>query len=138
MGKKHPRDVGTVMNETIQAFIESINAHDVESLAKLMSDDHVFIDAYGNEMQGKETMTAGWRGYFEWFPDYYIELSEIFQNGESFALFGFAGGSFNGNDDAEWRIPAAWKAIVKDGCIALWQVFADTKIPFEMIERSNP
>ena len=123
------------MNETIQAFIESINAHDVESLAKLMSDDHVFIDAYGNEMQGRETMVAGWHGYFEWFPDYYIEVSEVFQNGESFAMFGFAGGSFKGNDHAEWRLPAAWKVIVKDGRIDLWQVFADTKIPFEMMER---
>jgi len=57
------------MNETIQAFIDSINAHDLESLAKLTTDDHVFIDSYGNEMQGRETMTAGWRGYFELFPD---------------------------------------------------------------------
>ena len=125
------------MNETIQAFVESINAHDVESLAKLMSDDHVFIDAYGNEVQGKETMAAGWRGYFEWFPDYYIEISEVFQNGESFAIFGFAGGSFRGDDDAEWRLPAAWKVIVKDGRVDLWQVFADTKIPFESIELGN-
>ena len=137
MGKKHAGGVRTVMNETIQAFVDSINAHDVEALAKLMSDDHVFIDAHGNEMRGKEPMTAGWRGYFEWFPDYYIEMSEVFQNGESFAIFGFAGGSFKGNDDAEWRIPAAWKAIVEDGRIALWQVFADTKIPFEMMERRN-
>jgi hypothetical protein len=52
-------------------------------------------------------------------------------------MFGFAGGSFKGNPDAKWRLPAAWKAIVKDGRIALWQVFADTKIPFEVIERGN-
>lgn len=123
------------MNETIQAFIDAINAHEVESLAKLMSDDHLFIDPHGNEMHGKETMTAGWRGYFEWFPDYYIEVSDVFQNGEAFAMFGFAGGSFRGNEDAEWRLPAAWKALVKEGRITLWQVFADTKIPFEMMER---
>lgn len=123
------------MNETIQAFIDAINAHDVESLAKLMSDEHVFIDPHGNEMRGRETMTVGWRGYFEWFPDYYIEVSDIFENREAFAMFGFAGGSFKGNEDAEWRLPAAWRAIVKDGRIALWQVFADTKIPFEMMER---
>lgn len=121
------------MNETIQSFVDAINAHDLDSLAKLMSDDHIFIDAYGNEIQGKETMTAGWRSYFEWFPDYYIEICEIFENRQSFAILGFAGGSFKGNDDAEWRIPAAWKATVKDGRVDLWQVFADTKIPFEMM-----
>jgi len=126
------------MNKTVQAFIDSINAHDVESLGKLMSDDHVFVDAHGNEMRGKETMTAGWRGYFEWFPNYYIEVSDIFENGEAFAMFGFAGGSFKANPDASWRLPAAWKAMVKDGRVTLWQVYADTKIPFEIIERGNP
>lgn len=123
------------MNKTVEAFIDSINAHDVSSLAKLMSDDHVFIDAYGNEERGKETMTAGWRGYFELFPDYYIEVFDVFENSEAFALFGFAGGSFKGDPDAEWRLPAAWKAMVKGGCVTLWQVFADTKIPFEMMGR---
>src|SRR5437870_1564336 len=92
--------------ETILAFIDRINAHDVEGLAELMSDDHTFIDAHGNQVSGKEKMTAGWRGYFEWFPDYYIEVNEVFEgrdapgrdeasgvvegreNGETFALFG--------------------------------------------------
>ena len=134
---KHARGVRTfdLMNETIQAFVDAINAHDVASLGKLMSDDHVFIDAHGNEMHGKETMTAGWRGYFEWFPDYYIEITDEFENGDLFAMCGFAGGSFQGKPDAEWRLPAAWKTIVKDSRVALWQVFADTKIPFELIER---
>jgi ketosteroid isomerase-like protein len=126
------------MNDTLQAFIDSINARDVASIAKLMSDDHVFIDAHGNEMRGKEMMTAGWRGYFEWFPDYFIEVSDIFEDDEIFAMFGFAGGSFKGNPDAKWRLPAAWKAIVKNGRVALWQVYADTKIPFELMERNSP
>ena len=123
------------MNEAIQAFIDSINAHDVESLAKLMSDDHVFIDPHGNEMRGRETMTSGWRGYFEWFPDYYIEVTEVFEDDDRLALFGFAGGSFKGKSSESWRLPAAWKASVRDGRITLWQVFADTKIPFEAMGR---
>lgn len=117
--------------ETIQAFIDHINAHDVEGLAELMSDDHRFIDAHGNEVVGKEKMTAGWRGYFAWFPVYTIEVNQIFEQGNTFAMFGFAAGSFKGKAEASWRLPAAWKAIVKDGHIALWQVFADTQIPFE-------
>ncbi len=120
--------------ETILAFIDQINAHNVAGLAALMSDDHIFIDAHGNEVHGKEKMAAGWRGYFEWFPDYYIEVIDVFENGGAFAMFGFAGGSYKGKLDASWRLPAAWKAIVKDTHITLWQVFADTKIPFEIIE----
>ena len=123
--------------ETILAFIRQINAHNVDGLAQLMSNNHTFIDAHGNEVRGKEKMIAGWRGYFEWFPVYAIEVNEIFENGDTFAMFGFAGGSFKGKSESSWRLPAAWKAIVKDSRIALWQVFADTKIPFEIIERNS-
>jgi hypothetical protein len=35
-------------------------------------------------------MTAGWRGYFQWFPDYYIEINDVLEDGEKVALFGFA------------------------------------------------
>ena len=123
--------------QTIFAFIDRINSHDVDGLGELMSDDHTFIDAHGNQVSGKEKMTAGWRGYFEWFPDYRIEVTDIFENDNAFALFGFAGASFKNNQTESWRLPAAWKAIVKDSRVTLWQVFADTKIPFEIIERNS-
>jgi len=125
------------MNETILAFIERINSHDAEGLGALMSDGHTLVDAHGNEVSGKEKMISGWRGYFDWFPDYYIEVTEIFEDGDKLALFGFAGGSFQGKPTESWRLPAAWKAKVKDGRVTVWQVFADTKIPFEIIERNS-
>ena len=123
--------------EIILAFIDRINAHDVDGLALLMTDDHRFTDAHGNEVVGRDKMVAGWRGYFGIFPDYSLEIEEIFEEGERFALFGFAGGSFHGRPDASWRLPAALRAIVKDKRLASWQVFADTRIPFEIIERSS-
>ena len=123
--------------ETILAFIDCINSQDVEGLGALMSDDHTFIDAHGNQVSGREKMIAGWHGYFEWFPDYSIEVTEVFEDGDKLALFGFAGGSFRNREGEKWRLPAAWKALVKDGRVTLWQVFADTKIPFEIIERNS-
>ena len=125
------------MKETVLAFIARINAHDVEGLGALMSDGHTFIDAHGNQVSGKEKMIAGWRGYFEWFPDYYIEVTEVFEDEDKIALVGFAGGTFKNKEGESWRLPAAWKAEVKDGRVTLWQVFADTKIPFEIIERNS-
>jgi ketosteroid isomerase-like protein len=128
--------------QTILAFIDRINAHDVDGLDELMSDDHTFIDALGNEVVGREKMTVGWRAYFEWFPDYYIAVNDVFEGdvsdrGQTFALFGFAGASFKGKQSECWRLPAAWQASAKDGRVALWQVFVDTKIPFEIIERNS-
>ena len=124
--------------ETILAFVDAINAHDPDGLARLMSDDHTFIDAHGSEVSGCEQMLAGWRGYFEWFPDYSIEVTDVFEGEELFGLFGYAGGSFKGNSEQSWRLPAAWKAVVQKDRITLWQVFADTKIPFEIIQRNTP
>ena len=128
--------------ELVLSFVKRINDHNVNGLAELMSDDHTFVDAHGNQVVGKEKMNAGWRGYFEWFPDYSIEVSDVFEGdlseaGQTFAMLGFAGGSFQGKADASWRLPAAWKTIVKNGRVTLWQVFADTKIPFEIIARNS-
>ena len=119
--------------ETILAFVDAINAHDVDHLGELMTDDHMFVDPYGNGVVGREQMLAGWRGYFAWFPDYQIEVNEIFANEDEFGMFGFAGGSFKGDEDRKWHLPAAWKAVVRAGRIALWQVIADTKIPYEIM-----
>ena len=123
--------------EIVLAFIDRINAHDVEGLAELMSDDHTFIDAHGNQVSGREKMIVGWRAYFDWFPDYFIEITDAFEDPEKLALFGFAGGSFQGKQTESWRLPAAWKAIAKAGRVTRWQVFADTGIPFEIIERNT-
>ena len=102
-----------------------------------MSDDHAFIDAHGNQIIGRDKMISGWRAYFAWFPDYSIEVTDVFEEGDQLALFGFAGGTFKNTAGESWRLPAAWKASVKDGRVTLWQVFADTKIPFEIIERNS-
>ena len=96
--------------ETILAFIDRINAHDLEGLGALMSDDHTFMDAHGNQVSGREKMIAGWHGYLEWFPDYSIEVTEVFEDDDKLALFGFAGGSFKNKEGETWRLPAAWKA----------------------------
>src|SRR5437764_13729666 len=122
--------------ETVLAFIRSINARDAHGLGELMSDDHRFIDALGNEIVGKERMISGCRGYFEWFPDYWIEVNEVFaaeasEGEQTFAMFGFPGGSFKASSDASWRIRAAWKAIVTPGRNAVSRAFADTNSRFQ-------
>ena len=73
--------------ETVLSFIERINAHDFEGLGALMSDDHTFIDAHGNQVSGREKMIVGWRGYFAWFPDYYIEVTDVFEEDERLAVW---------------------------------------------------
>jgi len=69
--------------EIVLASIDRINPHDVEGLGALMSDDHIFIDAPGNQVSGREKMIVGWRAYFDWFPDYFIEITDAFEDPEN-------------------------------------------------------
>lgn len=126
--------------QIIYDFVNAINEHNVDKICLLMTEDHKFIDSQGNVAQGKEQMKKGWIGYFQLFPDYKIEITEIFLNGNTIAAFGFASGTFQGLSDKKenyWHLPASWKAITKDGKIQLWQVYADSKIPFDIINENK-
>jgi ketosteroid isomerase-like protein len=126
--------------QIIRDFAEAINEHNVDNICSLMTEDHAFIDSQGNEVVGKEKMRAGWIGYFQLFPDYRIEITNVFHTGEFIAAFGFAEGTYKGLiDDQEnhWRLPAAWRAVVRNERIQLWQVYADSKIPFDIITKNK-
>ena len=98
-------------------------------------------DYYGNVVSGKDKMRSGWIEYFHWFPDYNIEITDLFIENNTIAAFGFAGGSFQGSKynylENYFRIPAAWKVTVENDKIKLWQVYADTKKQLDIIERNK-
>ena len=113
------------------AFVDRINRHDVAGLAALMTEDHRFVDGLGQEVRGREQMEKGWLGYFAWFPDYFIKVDDTLSHGNVVALFGTAQGTYavKGNllAEAHWEIPAAWKALVRDGRVSEWRVYADNE-----------
>jgi ketosteroid isomerase-like protein len=120
-------------------FINKINEHDVGGLAALMSEDHVFVDAWGAEVRGKHLMRNAWKEYFEWFPDYKLDVEEIFEKSGRFAVVGFASGTYRGIKSKEnlWMLPAAWRAVVEEGRVKEWQVFCDTRKVFDVMERNK-
>ncbi len=112
-------------------FVERINRHDVDALCALLAGDHRFVDGLGNEVSGREKLREGWRAYFAWFPDYTIVVEHSFEQGDTVALFGRARGTYaaEGKPDPvrRWEIPAAWLAVVRDGLVAEWRVYADNE-----------
>jgi ketosteroid isomerase-like protein len=112
-------------------FANEINRHDVDGLLGLVSDDHLFVDSLGQEIHGREKLRSAWRGYFDQFPDYHIDVKETFQTGRVVALVGTASGTMlvNGQARAEnrWRVPAAWRAVIDQGRVVHWQVYADNE-----------
>lgn len=131
------------MSNPIQVVLEFeklINARSTEGICALMTADGEFIDSLGNRIQGTEKLRAAWAGYFKMVPDYSISHSEIFADGNIVAVFGLAQGTFSKDGQLAkenfWRTPAAWRAAVKDGKIAVWQVYADNE-PIRAIMRKS-
>jgi ketosteroid isomerase-like protein len=128
--------------ETILQFMERINERDVNKLAELMTEDHVFVDSLGNSVRGREKMRAGWQGYFAFCPDYWVSHEEILANGNTVAVFGSAGGTIAANGklppENKWRTSAAWLAVVEKGLVKEWRVYADNKPVYDIMARSKP
>jgi ketosteroid isomerase-like protein len=127
--------------ETVLRFVKCINAHDVDGLCALMSDDHLFVDSVNAQFQGREVMRQGWIGYFGLMPDYTISITNSMVDGDVVALFGMTEGTYAVKGELRpenhWQGPAAWKAIVKDGMLTHWQVYADNE-PVRKIMDANP
>jgi hypothetical protein len=87
-----------------QAFIVAINAHDTASVLAQTTADHRFIDSHG------DVVTA--------VPDYRIDITRWIPDEQTVLAYGTASG--NG-----WTTPAAFRAVIRNGKIAEWQVYAD-------------
>jgi hypothetical protein len=69
--------------------------------------------------------------YFRMVPDYTIEIKETFCDGPVVVMLGVVGGTYaaDGQLSAEnrWQTPAALRALVEEGKVAEWRVYADNE-----------
>ena len=128
--------------ETVLECIERINQRDAARLAALMTEDHVFRDALGHAVRGRENMHAGWLGYYKMCPDYWVSHETVFANGPQVAVFGEAGGTIARDGKLgpknQWRIPAAWLAVVENDLVKEWRVYADNKPVYDILAKDKP
>ena len=133
--------VGQSPLDVVLGFLDHINRHDADKLAECMSEDHVFIDSLGHAVTGRQTMRSGWQSYFTFCPDYWVSHEEIFASGRLVAVFGAAGGTIAANGklavENRWRASAAWLAIVEQGLVRQWRVYADNKPVYDILARSK-
>lgn len=112
-------------------FIKRINSGNVDAICALMTDGHIFQDALGARFMGREKMHQGWRAYFQTVAQYQIRADEFFQTDQRLAIFGSASGIYAGSRPASpdnfWEVPAAWRAVISDGRVAEWRVYADNQ-----------
>jgi uncharacterized protein (TIGR02246 family) len=114
---------------TVLAFVDAINAADVDAISDLLAEDHVFIDSDGTKVRGREAMREAWIGYFRMMPDYRIAVQEALADRDTVVLTGSATGTYapdgRPSPEGRWTVPAAWRAVVKGERVALWQVFVN-------------
>ncbi len=112
-------------------YVNEINRHDVAALSALMSPDFRFVDGLGQEVRGKDRMREAWTSYFALFPDYRISVRDHLTLGPVVALFGTASGTYAVGTELpvhnRWSVPAAWRAVVREGLVVEWQVYADNE-----------
>lgn len=127
--------------KVVRAFIDAINAHDLASLENLMTGDHTFVDASGDRTTGCAAMISGWQKFFEMFPDYSVQVESMLHDASLVAVFGSTSGTYKGRQGMkpENKVggPAAWKALVENGKVKLWQVYADYTEAWKIIQANQ-
>jgi uncharacterized protein (TIGR02246 family) len=123
-----------------RAYVDRINAGDLEGLLELMPEDYAFVDVDGTVEEGRELMRKGWAGYFSEYPEYKIHLSRVVELGDVVALIGQTTGSHI-PPEVEAEETVIWTAWVRDGLVKEWRIlYADNeKVKrFLGLEPGNP
>jgi len=122
-------------------FVEAVNSANVDRMYDLMAEDHQFIDSQDNKVVGKEQMRQGWIGYFALFPDFKIEINEMIENSSLIYMFGYTSGTYqnlvNKENSNHWRTPSAWRVLVENDLIRIWQVYADNIVVMDIMNRNK-
>src|SRR5262249_62070510 len=103
--------------DVVVACNEAINGRDLDRLARLMHEQHRFIDSAGTAVEGKAACVEAWRGFFDAFPDYRNVFEEVRSD---------AAGAVRVLGRSECSTPALagpalWLAVVEDGLLLQWQ-----------------
>ncbi|MBK9331207.1 MAG: Type 1 glutamine amidotransferase-like domain-containing protein [Ignavibacteria bacterium] len=131
------RNLPSEILDTVISYVNKINHHDIDGLAEFMSDDHIFIDSLGMVIKGKKEMINAWKIFLKWFPNYEIQVSNTLLTDDTVGLFGFAVGTFDSEDPVhhdKFKIPAAWRAKVRDNRVTEWQAIADNEAVRDIIK----
>ncbi len=115
--------------EIVFRFVDAINHADVDHLAALMTENHVFVDSDGSKINGRAAMVDNWSRYFSMMSNYRVNVQETYSSGNIVVLVGTASGTFTSgsqsHSESRWAVPAAWRAVVDADRVAVWQVFVN-------------
>ncbi|ANY20282.1 SnoaL-like domain protein [Tsuneonella dongtanensis] len=105
----------------VTRFVAATNAHDVETMRTMVTDDYTYIDSWHEGVSGREAVMDGAQRLFDADPGFRIDVETISYSEPFVLLRGWANSSV-----AEFgRRRAVWRARCENGLIAEWQSWAE-------------
>lgn len=102
----------------VAACNDAINRADLDTLERLMTDDHRFVDRAGSVVEGRAACVDAWAGFFAVFPDYRNAFETVRPSSDgAIEVAGYSECS-----DDRLREPARWNVRVRDGLVEEWLV----------------
>lgn len=106
-------------------FNNCINNADIEGLADLMTENHVFIDMENNQIEGKSNcISTACNPFFKLFPNYQNIFEKIISKEDSIVIM--QGYSIS-SDERLNNLRAIWFAEIQDDKVSLWRIYSDTE-----------
>jgi predicted ester cyclase len=126
------------MKQTVLAFIDRINQHDVEGIVHMLSDDYHFVNSAGDKFAGRDFMRETWQSQFSQHPDFKLRVQRVIADDEGVAVFGWSEGTYAPDgifrDENRWEVPAAFLGVARDGKMTHWEVYSDASIVFDLMK----
>lgn len=109
------RDKGVV-----ERFVAALNAHDVDAIAPLLTEDFTYIDSWREGVTGRDTVMAALRSLLMVDPGFRIEVEQMDWRAPLMLMTGRVHSRHFGPDRR-----AVWQVTVRDGLIAEYQAWAE-------------
>lgn len=115
---------------TALRLVNEINRHDVAAIGVLLARDHLLVEAGGREVRGPEKAQEAWSACFDRYSEYRIVIEDTLEAGPVVGMMGSVSGTTRPPEGSaegahRWKMPAAWKLVVRDGRVERFQIFAD-------------
>lgn len=105
-------------------FNNCITHADIEGLAALMTEDHMFVDMANNRIKEKENNIAqAWQPFFRLYPGYRNIFEKVIVRGSTVIMQGYSVCSA----EILNQVRAIWVAEIVNHKVSLWHIYPDTQ-----------
>jgi steroid delta-isomerase-like uncharacterized protein len=137
----------TGVEQTLRNYAASKNAHDIDAVMALTSDESVFEPVpLGVRVEGKQNLKPFYEAVFGSMPDYFGRFDGLACNGDTAAVWGHFGGTLAtdsflgtpGKAGASMEVPVTFVCTVRDGLVTADRGYFDRQTFFDQLTGYGP